>query len=117
MQARPLKEHEAYQCVLLALAENDGGGFFVYFPDLPGCVSDGGTPLEAMQNGFDAVAAWIEANKHWGKKIPKPLFKHPQGGETIKLPDGRDVTIVQSSSRPKSEAEKILAVENVMNSF
>ena len=41
-------------------------------PDLPGCMSDGETPEEALANVQDAIAAWLEAAKDLGHKIPKP---------------------------------------------
>ena len=43
------------------LSEEDGGGFFATVPDLPGCMSDGETPEEALVNVQDAILAWIEA--------------------------------------------------------
>jgi antitoxin HicB len=45
------------------LAENDGGGYLAAVPDLPGCMSDGETPEEALKNVQDAIASWIEAAK------------------------------------------------------
>ncbi len=31
------------------LAESDGGGYLATVPDLPGCMSDGATPEEALK--------------------------------------------------------------------
>ena len=47
------------------LAENDGGGYLATVPDLPGCMSDGATPEEALKNVQDAIVTWIEAAKEW----------------------------------------------------
>ncbi|MCF6126642.1 MULTISPECIES: type II toxin-antitoxin system HicB family antitoxin [Mesorhizobium] len=44
-------------------------------PDLPGCVSDGDTPEEAIANVQDAIAAWIEAAHELGRSIPRPSRK------------------------------------------
>jgi antitoxin HicB len=57
------------------LAEKDGGVFFISFPDLPGCISDGETIEEAVANGRDAFTAWISAAADQGKTIPKPTAK------------------------------------------
>src|SRR6185503_13010981 len=44
-------------CVLIEpLPLEDGGGFLATVPDLPGCMSDGETPLEAIANVQDAIA-------------------------------------------------------------
>jgi antitoxin HicB len=34
-------------------------------PDLPGCMSDGETPEEALKNAQDAISSWIEAADEW----------------------------------------------------
>jgi predicted RNase H-like HicB family nuclease len=54
------------------LAESDGGGYLATVPDLPGCMSDGETPEEALKNVQDAIASWIEAAKEWKLDIPAP---------------------------------------------
>ncbi|MEA1831135.1 type II toxin-antitoxin system HicB family antitoxin [Methylobacterium durans] len=52
--------HLAYPVVITPLAEDDGGGFAATVPDLPGCMSDGETPEEALHNVLDAIECWIE---------------------------------------------------------
>jgi len=54
------------------LAESDGGGYLATVPDLPGCMSDGETPEEALKNVQDAIESWIEAAKKWNLEIPQP---------------------------------------------
>lgn len=54
------------------LAESDGGGYLALVPDLPGCMSDGGTPEEALRNVQEAIRSWIESAKEWKQDIPKP---------------------------------------------
>ncbi len=55
------------------LADSDGGGYLATVPDLPGCMSDGETPEEALKNVQEAIVSWIEAAKEWKQDIPKPL--------------------------------------------
>lgn len=43
-----------YSFEIKPLAAAEGGGFLITFPDLPGCMSDGETPEEAIENGKDA---------------------------------------------------------------
>ena len=54
------------------LADGEGGGYLATVPDLPGCMSDGETPEEALRNVQDAIASWIEAAKEWKQDIPRP---------------------------------------------
>ena len=54
------------------LADSDGGGYVATVPDLPGCMSDGETPEEALKNVQDAIESWMEAAKEWNEEIPKP---------------------------------------------
>ena len=54
------------------LAESDGGGYLATVPDLPGCMSDGETPEEALENVQEAIVSWIEAAKEWKQDVPKP---------------------------------------------
>ena len=61
-----------YPIVLEPLPAEEGGGFVATVPDLPGCMSDGATPEEAIVNVQDAIATWIEAANDLGHTVPKP---------------------------------------------
>jgi predicted RNase H-like HicB family nuclease len=61
-----------YRVVIEPLSEDDGGGFLATVPDLPGCMSDGETPEEALVNVQDAILAWIEAANELGRTVPEP---------------------------------------------
>jgi antitoxin HicB len=61
-----------YAIIVEPLSDEDGGGFVATVPDLPGCMSDGETPQEALANVEDAIRAWIETAKDLGHTIPKP---------------------------------------------
>ena len=62
----------AYSIVVEPLPPEEGGGFVATVPDLPGCMSDGETPEEALVNVQDAIAAWIEAAHDLGHVVPPP---------------------------------------------
>jgi antitoxin HicB len=62
---------------------DDGGGFLIEFPDLPGCMSDGETVEEAIANGFDAVQCWIAAVKEKGREVPMPGELENQSGKWV----------------------------------
>jgi antitoxin HicB len=61
-----------YPVIISPLSEDDGGGFLATVPDLPGCMSDGETPEEAIANVQDAIAVWLEAAQDLGREIPAP---------------------------------------------
>ncbi len=61
-----------YPVVLEPLAPEDGGGFAAIVPDLPGCMSDGQTPEDALANVRDAITTWIEAAHDMGRAVPAP---------------------------------------------
>ncbi|MER2264161.1 type II toxin-antitoxin system HicB family antitoxin [Methylobacterium oxalidis] len=63
----------AYPIVITPLAVDDGGGFAATVPDLPGCMSDGETPEEALHNVLDAIDSWIEMAQELGHPIPEPV--------------------------------------------
>ncbi|MHB8886606.1 MAG: type II toxin-antitoxin system HicB family antitoxin [Methylovirgula sp.] len=68
MTVRPMD----YPLIVEPLSEEDGGGFVAIVPDLPGCMSDGETPEEAVTNVRDAINAWIAMANELGHTIPNP---------------------------------------------
>jgi len=62
----------AYRIVVEPIAAEDGGGFLATVPDLPGCMSDGETEAEALQNADIAIADWISHAKAEGRRVPRP---------------------------------------------
>jgi antitoxin HicB len=55
------------------LSKEEGGGYSIYFPDLPGCWSDGASPEEAIENGRDALQSWLAVVQEFGDDIPRPF--------------------------------------------
>jgi antitoxin HicB len=61
-----------YPFITSLLPAEEGGGYLIEFPDLPGCISDGDTLAEAIENGQDAVQCWMKTAKKYGDLIPTP---------------------------------------------
>lgn len=74
-KASPLHPFESYTHILSPLQKKEGGGFLITFPDLPGCISDGDSIDEAIENGRDAFSSWISACVDAGEPIPAPQFQ------------------------------------------
>lgn len=65
---------DAYAHIISPLSAGEGGGFLITFPDLPGCMSDGETEAEAVENGRDVFVAVVSALHDMGREIPAPSF-------------------------------------------
>jgi antitoxin HicB len=63
---------EDYPFTVRPLATEEGGGYLIEFPDVPGCISDGETPEEAITNGRDALKSVLLTMKEFGDAIPQP---------------------------------------------
>jgi len=57
--------------VILEHAEE--GGFVVYCPSLPGCVSQGETRDEALTNIKEAIELYIESLVEHGEPVPADI--------------------------------------------
>ena len=62
----------------------------VSFPDLPGCITAGGTLEEAREMAAEALALHLEGMARSGMDIPTPssadaIVAHPDAGDAIAL--------------------------------
>jgi antitoxin HicB len=73
----------SYPFTIRPLAEDEGSGFLIEYPDLPGCVSDGETPEEALRNGADAVKAYLSSCAKHGDPLPKPAAASGQWRQRV----------------------------------
>lgn len=51
--------------------EEDGSGYYVKVPSLPGCFSAGATEDEAVRNASEAVQAHVEGLVKSGQSVPQ----------------------------------------------
>ncbi len=87
-----------YPFFLRPLSKEEGGGYFIEFHDLPGCMSDGDTMLEAIQNGRDAVKCWIKAAQELEREIPKPGNLENQSGKWVqRVPKSIHLRLVEKA--------------------
>ncbi len=49
--------------------------FIVEIPELAGCMADGKTYTEAVENAETAIKIWIDVANEIGREIPKPKGK------------------------------------------
>ncbi len=75
-----------YEIKLRRLNEDEGGGWLATIPNLPGCMSDGETPEEALVNVEDAKKCWVETCLEIGHPIPEPITNEYSGQLRIRIP-------------------------------
>ena len=95
-----------YPFELRPLSADEGGGWLIMFPDLPGCMSDGESPEEAVANGRDALAAWIAAARQAGREVPRP-GELPSGKFVARIPRSLHARL---SARAKQEGVSMNAL-------
>jgi antitoxin HicB len=67
-----------YRLTLRPLPEDEGGGYLIEFPDLPGRVSDGATIQDAATNGIGAMRGRVATIRAESHPIPAPT-RSPTG--------------------------------------
>ena len=55
---------------------NEDNYYIVEVPELPGCMADGKTRSEAVNNAEIIINEWIETAKKDGRAIPEPMARH-----------------------------------------
>jgi antitoxin HicB len=61
-----------YPLIIRPLSAQEGGGFLVEIPDLPGCMADGQTVEEAVHEAESAIESWIKIAEEFNDEIPCP---------------------------------------------
>lgn len=49
--------------------------FIVEVPELAGCMADGATAVEALENAEVVISEWLETAEELGREIPQPKGK------------------------------------------
>lgn len=63
---------DTYPITIRPLSKEEGGGYLVEYPEIPGCMSDGETIEEAISNGREALRDCLAVFKETGRKAPQP---------------------------------------------
>ncbi|HYL74463.1 MAG TPA: type II toxin-antitoxin system HicB family antitoxin [Bryobacteraceae bacterium] len=78
MRTRSNRELDEYQFTVRPLSADEGGGYLVEYPDIPGCMSDGETITEAIANGREALRDCLEVFRESGRSLPKASIEAAQ---------------------------------------
>ena len=63
---------EDYPVHIWPIPADEGGGYMISFPDLPGCIADGNTIDEAIIEARDAFDVWAMAEREDKGELPAP---------------------------------------------
>jgi antitoxin HicB len=104
---KAMTEQFTYPFEIRPLSQDEGGGYLISFPDLPGCISDGETIEDAIMNGIDAVHSWIETAKEFNDPVPEPGSSQASGRFVQRLPKSLHARL---SARAKQEGVSMNAL-------
>ena len=72
----------------------------ISFPELPGCLTVGGTVEEAIKNAEDAKKTWFEAALEEGIKINEPEINEKYSGQfKLRIPKSLHRSLAESAKR------------------
>lgn len=71
------------------LVPDENGGFVASIHEFPGCIAEGETPEETLQNLENAASAWIESALSTGYPVRDPVSFYGYSGKVaLRLPRG-----------------------------
>ena len=70
----------------MRLKQNNDGSYFVEIEELPGCMSEGNSKLEALKMIEDAKKAWLTIALKRRMKIPEPEKDEFSGKLNVRMP-------------------------------
>jgi len=63
---------QMYKYELIIYWSSDDDSYIVEIPELPGCMADGSSYQEAIENAEKVIGEWIETARHIGRTVPNP---------------------------------------------
>lgn len=80
----------------IELTSDPAGGWFAAIKELPGCISQGDTPEEALEMIRDAQAGWLSVALEDGDAIPEPRALDEYSGKfVVRVPRSLHRDLVQ----------------------
>ncbi|HOC70506.1 MAG: hypothetical protein BWX80_01671 [Candidatus Hydrogenedentes bacterium ADurb.Bin101] len=63
------------KCEMIIYWSDTDNAFIVEVPELPGCMADGATYVEAVKQAEIVIQEWIDTAKELNRPIPEPRGK------------------------------------------
>ena len=87
-----------YPTQITEISIEDGGGYMIEIPLLKGCMSDGETIIEALENIKDAKMEWFTYMLENNLPIPEPIDVNKYSGKfVVRIPKSLHRTISEQS--------------------
>ena len=87
-----------YPTQITEISIEDGGGYMIEIPLLKGCMSDGETILEALENIKEAKMEWFVYMLENNLPIPEPIDVNKYSGKfVVRIPKSLHRTISEQS--------------------
>ena len=97
---KTINEYMALPYRMEIVPDTDEAGYVVTFPDLPGCITSGGTLEKAIANASDAKRAWLEAAIEEKIAIPEPEEDASYSGQfKLRIPKSLHRSLAEHSKR------------------
>ena len=85
-------------------------GWVAEVADLPGCISQGDTPDEAIERIRNAMAGWISVALEDGREIPPPRDKDTYSGRfLVRLPASLHAELARQAEREHVSLNQLVA--------
>ena len=97
-----------YEIKIRKLSEEEGGGWFAEIPLLPGCMSDGESVEETVENLNKAKKEWIEASLELGRIIPEPTTEDFSGQLRVRMPKSLHRTLSQMAKEENVSLNQLI---------
>lgn len=98
---------EDYPINISPIPDDEGGGYLVTFPNLPGCIADGETIDEAVAEARDAFAAWAMAEQADKGELPTP--KSYSGQFVLRVSKTLHMQLVKHAAAEKISLNQLAA--------
>ncbi len=89
-----------YSAIIRPLTKDEGSGYLIEIPELPGCVADGETVEEALLEAESAIDSWIQTAKEFGDPIPDPSVNKRYSGQwRLRVPKSLHAALVMRAKQ------------------
>jgi len=89
---------------------NSDGSYTITFPDLPGCVSEGKSLVNALSMAQSALHQWIEYLTDKKQEIPQA-----SNMEILKVSDGEFANLIRADVRDESAVRRTVSIPKWMD--
>jgi len=113
-ETRTLEDYLALPYTIgLVRDEDDEGnvGFVAEVEELPGCLSQGATPDEAIHNVFNAMEGWLSVALEDGRPIPEPRVARSYSGRfVLRIPQSLHADLARVAEREGVSLNQYVAI-------